>query len=356
MFNDISAADLVRSIKVGWNLGDTLDAFEVSWFGKNVSVARLEKEWNNPVTTKANIDAVRNAGFNAVRIPVSWAKCVDSSYRIRADWMTRVTEVVNYVLDNDMYAILNTHHDEILFKLLDKDMDSSQKAFKKIWEQIAAHFRNEGERLIFESLNEPRTIGSASEWDGGTAEERNNLNILNQLFVDTVRADGGNNSLRILMIPDYAAAVDTVALDALVIPNDPAKNKIVVSIHAYFPYDFVLNVKSPVDAWERTSVSDTSPITDPIDYVHKLFVSRGIPVIIGEFGAINKNNIAARVAWTAYYVKYARDKGIPCFWWDNGTANTGDPDAEWFGLLNRKTNTFMFPEIIDALMQSAKFH
>ena len=344
------AAQIVNNIKVGWNLGNTLDCTGVTWFGPNPTVSQLETAWGNPVTTKANIDTLKNAGFNALRIPVSWAKCVDADYNIRADWMARVQEVVNYAIDNDMYILLNTHHDEDIFKFLNKDMEESQKAFKKIWEQIADTFKDYDEKLIFEALNEPRTSGSPNEWSGGTTEERNNLNTHYRLFVETVRGSGGNNAKRVLMINTYGASAEAIAMNALAIPDDNVSDRIIVSIHIYAPYNFALNTNSAYNTWNRNKTADTNPITEPIDRAYNAFVSKGIPVIIGEFGAMNKDNIAARTEWAEFFAGYAKSKSMPCFWWDNGVVSG---DGEKFGLLDRKTNSFTYPAIVEALVKGA---
>jgi len=341
-FNDITATQLAAGIKVGWNLGNTLDA--VPKLSSSASVTQYETAWGNPVTTKAHITAIKNAGFNAIRIPVSWTKCADSGYKIRADWMARVTEVVNYAVENDMYILLNTHHDEDVFKFTNAAKTASINAFKKIWGQIAGNFRNYNEKLIFEGLNEPRTKGSAAEWNGGTAEERANLNEHYKVFVETVRACGGNNDKRFLILNTYGASGLAAAMNGLTLPADTAQNKIIASYHAYEPYDFALNKDSPVKTWSQSSSSDTSPITERIDRAYTVFVSKGIPVIIGEFGALDKSNEPARAAWVEYYVNSAAQKGIKCFWWDDG----GD-----FKLYNRRNNAFYFPQIKDAIIRGA---
>ncbi|MCL2266335.1 MAG: glycoside hydrolase family 5 protein, partial [Treponema sp.] len=245
-FNDLTAAQIVAGIKIGWNLGNTLDATGFSWLGVNPSAADMERAWGNPLTTAANFAALKEAGFNTIRIPVSWSKAVDHEYNIRGDWLARVVQIVNYAVDIDMYVILNTHHDEDIFKLSDAEMDASLAAFKKIWEQIASAFRNYSEKLIFEALNEPRTKGSRQEWSGGSAAEHINLNRYYKLFVEVVRASGGNNDRRVLMVNTYAASAEQPAMNGLVVPQDTVPNKIIVSIHCYTPYDFALNVRSPV--------------------------------------------------------------------------------------------------------------
>jgi endoglucanase len=355
-FKEITAAELVNNINVGWNLGNSLDASRSILLNAESSVSEWETAWHNPVITKAAITAIKNAGFNAIRIPVSWAKCTDSNYNIRSDWMTRVTEIVNYAADNDFYIFLNTHHDETIFKFFNADMAESTKAFKKIWEQISANFKNYNEKLVFEALNEPRTIGTKEnpyplEWKGGTSEERSNLNIYYQLFVDTVRASGGNNEMRILMVNTYAASIKAITMDDLKIPNDSKKNKIIVSFHHYSPFDFAFPESMggmSVD-WSESNPADTEPITAPIDLAYNKFICKGFPVIIGEFGAPNKNNTAARALWAEFNVRYAKTKGIRCFWWDNG----GDPSKANNAIFNRTDNTFPFPEIISGLIKGA---
>jgi endoglucanase len=332
--DDISAVELVSKIRLGWNLGNTLDA------------KPNETSWGNPMTKKSNIDTIKAAGFNAVRIPVSWSHHVDSNYNVDAAFMKRVKEIVGYAMDNNMYVLLNSHHDEDIFKFQDKDMEKSKTAFRKIWEQIAAQFKDENLRLIFEGLNEPRTIGSSKEWQGGTAEEWANLNAMEQIFVDVVRASGGKNVKRVLLISTYAASAEQAAMNGLKIPNDPSNSvkKFIVSVHAYAPYEFALKPTKDggIATWSSSNSSDTSGVKTPLDRAYNTFVSKGIPVIFGEFGALNKNNEQTRAAWAEYYVKYAKSKGIPCFWWDDG----GD-----FKLLNRGSNTFYYPAIKDALIK-----
>jgi endoglucanase len=349
-FKDISAAELVAAIKLGWNLGNTLDG-HADWLGSNPPVAAIESAWGNPVTTKANIDTLKEAGFNGLRIPVSWTNATDSNFNIRVDWMARVKEIANYAVSNDMYIIINTHHDEDVIKFHNSEMEESKKVLKKLWEQIADAFKDYNEKLIFEGLNEPRTPGSSAEWTGGTAEEHNNINILEQIFVETVRASGGNNIRRMLMITGYAASASQTVLDAIKLPEDPLneKNKFIVSIHAYEPYNFALNKDSPVNTWNINNSSDISAITGPINRAYNRFENHKgerVPVIIGEFGAMNKENEAVRAEWAKYYVEEAAKKGIPCFWWDNGVV---EGDGEKFGLLNRRTNNFTYPKIVSAM-------
>jgi endoglucanase len=333
---DESAAELVAKITIGWNLGNTLDA-----------IPGRETTWGNPYTTKEMITTIKKAGFNTIRIPVSWSKEAEKpDYAINEGWMNRVKEIVDYAVDNNLYIILNTHHDEEIFKFMDDDMEESKKAYKAIWEQVARAFREYNYNLIFEGLNEPRTKGSPREWQGGTDEEHKNLNDMHQLFVDTVRASGGNNEKRMLMISAYAASVEESALNGLTLPVDSKNtiNKLIVSVHSYSPYNFALNEDKKLNKWSKTNPGDTSQITTWLDRVYTTFVSQDIPVIGGEFGALDKANENARAEWAEFYVRSAGDRGIRCVLWDDGGS---------FRLFNRRAGTFYFPKIHEALMRGA---
>jgi len=353
-WNGTTAAAIVGNIKLGWNLGNTFDAHGnergFTWLGggvyENTSVADMEKAWVNSITTKANITAIKNAGFNAIRIPVTWYKALNKDYIIREDWLKRVTEVVNWAEENDMYIIINTHHDESIFKFTNGEIDNSLMIFKRVWTQIATQFQNYGDKLIFEGLNEPRTKGGQDEWNGGTFSERANLNKYYQVFVDTIRAAGGNNSKRFLMITPYAASAGQIAVDGLVLPNDTAADSLIVSIHAYAPYNFALSTNSAYNTWSSDNSMDTSAIINALTPAYTKFVSKGIPVIMGEFGAMNKNNDAVRGAWAEYYVQQAASRQIPCFWWDNASTSGS---GELFGLLNRNTNAIVYPQVMAGL-------
>ncbi|MCL2765282.1 MAG: glycoside hydrolase family 5 protein [Treponema sp.] len=347
-FNDITAVELTSQIKVGWNLGNTFDAHGNSavgfnWLGggvyANTTVPEMEAAWVGRVTTKANIDTIKNAGFNAIRIPVTWYKAVNKDFIIREDWLKRVTEVVNWAEANDMYIFINSHHDEEIFKYTDGNVNISLARFGRLWEQIAVQFQNYNEKLIFEALNEPRTIGAAHQWTGGNNEERANLNKHYQLFVDTVRASGGNNDKRILMVNTYAASAEQVAINGLTVPADIAPNKIIVSIHSYAPFLYAHEV--PGDpTWEPRA----SDITTVMIRAYNAFVSKGIPVIMGEFGSRREKDGPIRDAWAEFYVSSAREYGIPCILWD---------DHGWFRLLERSTNTFNSDSYLAALMRGA---
>ncbi len=334
---DIPSAELVTEIKIGWNLGNTLDATG----GKGLNT---ESSWGNPATTKEMIDTVRKAGFNILRIPTTWEKHLGPAldYVIDAGWLDRVQEVVDYAMDNEMFAILNLHHEEWYSPSL-SNAEAAKDILTKVWKQIAERFENYDEYLIFEGMNEPRVKGGTNEWSGGLPEQREVLDQLNAAFVETIRSTGGNNPLRHLMIPTYAASSHMNALD-LVVPED---DKIIISIHAYTPYDFALNTAGTSE-WSLDNARDTGEIDHLMNNLYNTFLKKDIPVIIGEFGAIHKNNKEIRVAWAEYYIKRAAEKGIPCIWWDNGGLLGG---GEVFGLLDRRNLTWKYPEVVEALMR-----
>ncbi len=332
----MSAAEIVKDMKIGWNLGNTLDCYNVTW-----EVSDFETAWGNPRTTKAMIDAVKKEGFNAVRIPVSWNEHMNGN-KIDGDWLNRVNEVVDYVIDNDMYAIINVHHDDYTWLNPSKADEAAVKAkLVSIWEQLSERFRNYDQHLLFEGMNEPRIIGGQDEWTGGTAEEREVINHLFQAFVDTVRKSGGNNSSRALIITSHAASIEADAVNDIVVPDD---DRIIVSIHYYSPWDFAGGENGKSD-WG--SDSEKKELDKGFDFLKSKFIDKGVPVIIGEFGATNKNNDSVRASYMEYYVKSAKSRGITCFIWDNGTKDE-------FGLLDRNSLTWHFKNVVDAAVKGAK--
>lgn len=338
----LTAMDVVSEMKIGWNLGNTMDSLN-SNLVKKMQPENWETAWGNPVTSKELIDAVMAKGFNVIRIPVSWNDhiLVAENWKIEESWLDRVQEIVDYAYDNGAYVILNTHHESWYETYYDKE-ERSAEILTAVWSQIAERFQDYDEHLIFEGLNEPRKIGTDVEWNGGDQEGWDVVNDLNRVFVKTIRESGGNNPYRILMIPAYGAN-GWEGIKHLEIPDD---NKIIVSVHAYEPYDFALNVQGR-GTWDQ----DTTNIDTIINSLDTLFISKGIPVVIGEIGAMYKNvegNEEERAAWAEYYVSKAAEKGIPCVWWDNGAF---EGNGELFGLIDRKTCEWKYPLVVEGLMK-----
>lgn len=332
--SEMSSAEIVADMRVGWNLGNTLDTYNVS------GASNAETAWGNPVTTKAMIDTVKAAGFNAVRIPVSWTDHLDSNYNIDKQWLDRVQEIVDYCIDNDLYTIINVHHDD--YTWLNPTYADQQKVteeYTAIWKQICEKFKDYDEHLLFEGLNEPRVIDGENEWTCGTAEERDVINQLLQTFVDTVRASGGKNSSRHLIVTTHTASIDETAVNDLKIPDD---DRIIVSIHYYYPWDFA-GEESDVSQWG--SDDEKKALDKGFDLLYNKFVKNGIPVIIGEFGTVNKNNTDVRAEYMEYYLKSAHQRNITCFVWDDGSK---------FKLLNRPSSEWYYPQIINGIMDGIK--
>ncbi|MCQ2416468.1 MAG: glycoside hydrolase family 5 protein [Oscillospiraceae bacterium] len=345
----------IRQLKLGWNLGNTFDAIDVSGITMENEL-NYEKSWCSEFTTIENIAAIKAAGFETIRIPVSWHNHMDESYQISEAWMSRVKEVVDWARACDMYVILNTHHDnsEAYYYPDEEHMEQSRQYLTAVWKQIAENFRDYDEHLILESMNEPRLVGHANEWwlDMNQADCRESvecINQLNQLFVDTIRSAGGENANRWLLCPGYDASCDGAVNDSFVLPTDP-KNRVIVSVHAYTPYEFALNTKG-TEEWSLDNTADQNEILSFMDKLYGKYVMNGIPVLIGEFGALNKDNLENRVAFSVFYTKAARARGISCCWWDN---NAFSGSGENFGLLYRKTSTFPYPEIVQALVKGSE--
>jgi len=326
--------ELVSEMKAGWNLGNSLDAE-----GPN------ETHWGNPVTTRGHIDAVRNRGFKTIRIPVTWRfqQGPAPEYIVNDAWMNRVEEVVNYARANDMYVILNIHHEDT-WLIPDYDyVDAVKPRLTKLWTQIANRFKNYSDYLIFETLNEPRFENTPEEWTGGTAEGRDVVNQYHKTCLDAIRATGGNNSTRQVMISTYAASTLPHVLDDFIIPNDDSNT--IVSLHTYFPFPFTLGGTDTT--WGTDS--DKQQLDAEMDKIKTKFIDNGKAVVLGEWSSGNQNNLSDRLTHAVYYAEAAAERGIPSVWWDNG--NTGVSN-DGLGIFNRQNMTWDFGEIADTVINA----
>lgn len=350
---DNEAMEFTRNMRTGWNLGNTFDAEGyLGWFRGGEE--KMETAWVNVMTTPELIKAVHDAGFNTLRLPVSWHDHVDKNDVISPVWLHRVHEVADYALDLGMYVIVNIHHDNSE-KFLYPDeahYERSAEYLSAIWTQVAQEFKDEDEHLILESMNEIRLVGTNWEWnynkyDPTCKEASECVNRLNQLFVDTVRAQGDWNETRYLMVPAYCANAEYACLDTFTLPQDQVENRIIVEAHAYTPYDFALNLNSKDQSFDPTVLAKTSQIGGFMNKLYQKFIMNGIPVVIDEYGALDKGgNLQSRVNFAAYYVASASTRGITCCWWDN-CAFSGS--GELFGLIDRKTCTWVYPDIALAI-------
>ena len=346
MFQFNYAFEFVRSIRAGWNLGNTFDCIiKPEQMRDDLTPTDFETAWGNIPVNRGQLEAVRDAGFDALRIPVTWGQHLSPApeYRIDEQWIRRIEAIVREAFSLGFRVILNVHHDAAPhgeISLLPEHLDESERILCCLWEQIAEHFADLGESLIFEVMNEPHIT---DDWTGNPALYAA-VNRLNAAAVRTIRSKGGCNCYRYLMIPTYAATYKTAALNALEIPED---ERIIVSIHPYFPTEFCFPRREvawavPQETWG--SKSDIDNLLSVFHQIGKHFTSRGIPVILSEMAAVGKQDSRSRLLWTAVYAKEASDRGIPCFWWDNG--QTGE---EHMGIFDRKAMKFTDPEIASVL-------
>ena len=358
---------ILEDMGLGWNLGNSLDATGGSGLD-------TETSWSNPKTTQALIDKVKSLGFNTVRVPVSWGKHVSGdNYTIDSAWLARVKEVVDYCYKNDMYVILNIHHDTKSsasasgagYYPRSSAYSSSEKFVTSVWSQMAEYFKDYDYHLIFETLNEPRLIGTGYEWwfnkwsiPSEVKDAIDCINRLNQKAVDTIRNTGSNNKGRLIMCPGYDASIDGATVSGFKLPTDISgnKNRIAVSVHAYSPYNFAMNVGSGSTSTYTSSIKNE--LQDLFSTLKSNFRDKGIPVVIGEFGSTDKNNTAERVKWATDYTALAKKNNIPCVLWDNNAfavynGNSIVLNSEYHGYINRKNNTVTSPakDVIEALMK-----
>ena len=363
-FEDLNQSQIVEAMGPGWNLGNQLESVT-----DNVPE---ETNWGNPVITEKLIQSVKAAGFKSIRIPVSYFAKIDDDkdYTIDSKWLDRVQEVVDYCIKNDLYAVINIHGDG--YNTIDggwllcngKNQTEIKKKYKKVWKQIAERFKNYDEHLLFESMNE--------EFDGSYSEPNKeyyqNINDYNQIFVDTVRKTGDNNTKRWLIIPGWNTNIDYTTGDyGFKLPTDQYRDKsidkeeqrIMISVHYYSPWDFCGGENGVITQWgnEADDPSKTSTTCDEtymknqLNLMKTTFADKGYPVFIGEYGSIDKTSYdSENEYYRAYFARklcqLSRKNGCIPMYWDNGYNG-----VHGFGLFDRTTCEVTQPVIIDAIME-----
>ena len=333
------------AIGLGWNLGNQLDA--------HANGVSDETCWGNPSVSQSIFDAVRRAGFKSVRIPVTWMGHIGAApeYKIDEDWLGRVAQLVDYAEKAGLCVIVNIHHDgsdsqywlDIKTAAVNSTANADIEArLAAIWTQIAQKFSDKGEFLIFESMNEIHDGGwgwGTNRTDGG--KQYRTFNHWQQVFVDAVRGTGGKNLDRWLGIPTYCTNIDLGS--QLTLPSDPS-NRLMVAVHCYEPYEYTLNAK--YSEWGHTGASgkkdksDEKTLVGEFDKIVSQWISKGIPVYIGEFGCVHRSaerEEAFRRYYLEYYTKAASDRRIPALYWDNGYSGAGQ---EMSGLFNRADGSY----------------
>lgn len=326
----------VENLGTGFNMGNSLDSTNMWKYYPDSDELEYETFWNNPPIERRQFQLIREAGFRTVRIPITWEDHLDQNGNISVVWMNRVQEVVDMALAEDLFIVINTHHETWLNLDIEKQEDVSA-IFVEVWKQIAMRFRDYDEHLLFEGMNEPRLRDSESEWGAGTEEMQKMTNRLNSEFVETVRKTGGQNKERYLLVCPYASNSLFEAMDALEVP----KGNIIVSIHMYKPYEFCQK-EDGTGVWSAEVDGDTEEIVKIFENINHLFIQNKIPVILTEIGCTDKGNEASRIEWINFYKTQGDKIGVPCMWWDNGS------DYE---LLDRENNQWKYPEMVAALVK-----
>ncbi len=352
----LTASAAVSQMTAGWNLGNTLDAWN-SNLGNNNSPELYETCWGQPVTTAGLFEMFRAKGFTAIRVPVTWMQHLDSNNNVDAAWMNRVQEIVDMVINSGMYCILNVHHDTgasaaAWLKADNATVDITLPKFQTLWTQIATRFKDYSDHLLFEGYNE-MLYGSDTNAQWSQPQNLNNLQAINkyaQAFVDAVRATGGNNEYRNLIVTTYSASHGDQTLSGFVVPTDPCgnQNHLAVEVHSYDPYDWV-------NTYNMTWTSECSAaVTSMFNRLNTYFFSKGYPVIVGEYGTngadektINKSSTAEQKAQAA---KQAAEITRLC-------KQYGGAGFYWMGLVegqDRANLQWSMEEVADAIVEAAR--
>ena len=352
MREGLTALEATRLMGNGINLGNTLEACDNNVGIKTNTPLSYETHWGQPKTTQAMIDGMKAAGFDTIRIPVAWmtnaTHLYEGDYTIDADYMDRVEEVVRYARKAGMYVIINDHWDGGWYGMFGSESAETRalamEAYKGMWQQIAERFRDYSDYLIFESANEE--LGGRFDENSPlycsdsvvtylNDDERYALtNEINQTFVDVVRATGGNNATRFLLIAGYSTDIDQTCDDRFQMPKDTADSKLMVSVHYYDPWSYC-GASSAVSATKWGKVSDYEYLDQQLEKMTK-FTEAGYGVVIGEYGALpcsdglKDNTLAYHTAFLDACTKYDLTN---CLW-------------DCSGLYKRVSQTFADDDIL----------
>jgi len=341
-----TAFDYFRDEKllVGWNIGNSLDAYS--------NGRANETGWGNPRINQELLNGVKKAGFDLVRIPVTWMGYIGPApdHHISERYLERVAEVVDMAHKAGLKAIINLHHDgSTVGGGKDNGWLSINKArastegyneitfkFTRVWKQIATYFKNHGDWLIFESMNEIHD----GNWGNGSIQgpQSDIINDWNRLFTETVRGTGANNAMRYVVIPGYCTKPQHTLADYFLLPTDSATNRQIVTFHYYDPYEFGI----AGTRFEWGSTAEKNKVANDFAPFKSKYIGNNIPVIIGECGAVRqpyadkeKDDKARqnRLDYLSWVFSKAKENGLVPIYWDNG-ANIGA--GEKFGLFNRR--------------------
>lgn len=368
----LSSVQFASAMQSGWNLGNTFDSAEYGNKNNKLKASNgksYETAWGMPETTEKMICTVAAKGFKTIRIPISWHNHITDgdNYTIDPEWLARVKVVVDWACKNKMFVIINIHHDNLTSAQMSttygfsvnpdssSEQETSKKYIKRIWEQVADYFKDYDNHVIFELLNEPRNMDLANPFNPSSSEESACNGVIKQyeqVALDAVRASGGNNANRFVMVPYYAASPWKYSNWSL--PTDSASDKLLISTHAYDPYTFAMYDVS-TDNTDFSESVEGAELKNLFDRLNTKWVSKGRGVVMGEGSCSDKGNTSDRLAWFKSYIAKAKAINCPLILWDNmATISTGATDAsERHGYFNRNNCTWYFEELVNAMITTA---
>jgi len=313
----LTTQEVIKDMGLGWNLGNTLEACGDWINGKTVT--DYETAWGNPVTTEAIIKGVKSYGFDTVRVPVAWSNLMLNNYVINPMLLARVKEVVDYIVSNDMYAIVNIHWDMGWFSKFATEEKEAFKKYESVWGQISDYFKDYDEHLVFESLNEEGCWDDIwNHWSnqGNKKKAFDLLNTINQDFVDIFRNSSENNKKRHLLLAGYCTSLDLTSDPYFIIPKD---DRIMVSVHYYGPSTFTL-LEEDAD-WGKAAYTwgtqqEVDYLVGELRMIKNKFVDKGVPIIVGEYGTATTNKEPDSVLkWLKVVSTTTTSFGmVPCLW------------------------------------------
>ena len=324
----LNAFDLVKKMNVGFNLGNSLDAM----LKDRGFCFDSETFWSNPKVTKQQIDKVKQLGFNSIRIPVSFYNHLDSNGIIDVNWLDRIKTIVDYAYDNNLYIIINVHHDagmDTKYNWIYSDVNTYSEDLaniKNLWRQIAPYFRDYDNKLLFEFHNE--IMNRDSNWDWNTqADDFRKVHDMDQELINLIRATGGNNANRFLIVSTWGASSDSKQIECLMYKEfeDTIPNHLIMEVHNYY-----------------TGESKVKELCERLKNSSDLY---NMPIIIGESGTETGLDNNLRLETAEAFSKYSKENNLGLFWWDNGSS---------FDLFNRQTLETTHQDIVDALLKYYK--
>ena len=325
--------NFVREMGVGINIGNSLDVCDWnSKFTIDTHPAKYETTWGNGPITESLIKMIADKGFGTVRIPVTYMNHIDDKGNIDPKWLQRVSEVVNMVLDNGMYCIVDIHHDtgnDGWIRASKKNYNDNHDRVANMILQIAECFKDYDDHLILEGFNE--MVDDNTKWTDVPYESLTVFNKWNQLFVDLVRGTGSNNATRFLLVNTYAASIDGRNIDYFELPTDTVEDRLLVGVHGYI---------------------SAAELDKGFDSIKKLY-DRGYAIVIGEFGSSGQSKVD-RAQYTEDYSQKAAEIGACPILWDDGSNAAKASEVKNFAIMDRKNLKWYFPKIAEALIKGHK--